>query len=161
VSRDRLGGPMRRHSAFRPAPRDWRSLAFALIVLCSTPAHAQIGGTISGYVHDQAGGVMPGVTVTAESAGQQLLRSAESNATGFFDLQAHLRRQSRNRRLRDPGSQGRRGHGRRERAPGFLAARRRSRRECDRPTWPFSATSTSGPACACNCAASSSTPSIR
>ncbi len=81
---------MCKHSGFRPAPRDWRSLppAFALIVLCSTPASAQVAGTISGYVHDQAGGVMPGVTVTAESAGQQRIRSTESNATGFFDLQA-------------------------------------------------------------------------
>ena len=81
---------MCKHSGFRPAPRDWSSLppAFALIVLCSTPASAQVAGTISGYVHDQAGGVMPGVTVTAESAGQQRIRSTESNATGFFDLQA-------------------------------------------------------------------------
>src|SRR5439155_17165046 len=83
-------GPMSKHSGFRPAPRDWRSLppAFVLIVLCSTPAHAQVAGTISGYVHDQAGGVMPGTIVTAESAGRQLVRSTESNATGFFDLQA-------------------------------------------------------------------------
>ena len=31
---------------------------------------------------------MPGTIVTAESAGRQLVRSTESNATGFFDLQA-------------------------------------------------------------------------
>ena len=50
--------------------------------------HAQVTGTISGYVQDQGGGVLPGATVTAESAGQQLVRSTQTNETGFFDLQA-------------------------------------------------------------------------
>ena len=65
------------------------ALAIALIVLFHpTALHAQVTGTISGYVQDQGGGIMPGATVTAESAGQQLVRSAHTNATGFFDLQA-------------------------------------------------------------------------
>jgi hypothetical protein len=64
----------------------WRvSLA---VLLGPTALHAQVAGTISGYVQDQGGGAMPGATVTAESAGQQLVRSAVTNATGFFDLQA-------------------------------------------------------------------------
>jgi hypothetical protein len=49
---------------------------------------AQVTGTISGYVQDQGGGVVPGATVTAESSGQQLVRSAQTNAGGFFDFQA-------------------------------------------------------------------------
>jgi hypothetical protein len=49
---------------------------------------AQVTGTISGYVQDQAGGVVPGATVTVESAGQQLSRSVRTNAMGFFDLLA-------------------------------------------------------------------------
>jgi hypothetical protein len=82
---------MRKHRSFCRAPRDWGSLRLvsALIVLCCpTAAHAQVGGTISGYVQDQAGGVLPGATVTAESAGRQLIRSTQANSTGFFDLQA-------------------------------------------------------------------------
>jgi hypothetical protein len=65
------------------------ALLFALVVVCSSlSVHAQVGGTISGYVQDQGGGVMPGATVTVESSGQQLVRSALTNASGFFDLQA-------------------------------------------------------------------------
>jgi hypothetical protein len=32
--------------------------------------------------------MVPGATVTAELTGQQLVRTAQSNETGFFDLQA-------------------------------------------------------------------------
>jgi Carboxypeptidase regulatory-like domain/TonB-dependent Receptor Plug Domain len=72
---------MRQHSSF--------GLLFAFIVLFSPfSLHAQVAGTISGYVQDQGGGMVPGATVTAESAGQQLVRSTQTNATGFFDLQA-------------------------------------------------------------------------
>jgi hypothetical protein len=53
-----------------------------------TAAQAQVTGTVSGYVQDQAGGMMPGATVNVESAGQQLVRSTQTNASGFFDLQA-------------------------------------------------------------------------
>src|SRR5688500_1210666 len=51
-------------------------------------AHAQVTGTISGYVQDQSASMVPGATVTAELTGQQLVRSTQSNETGFFDLQA-------------------------------------------------------------------------
>ena len=64
------------------------ALAFALIVLfLPASLHAQVTGTISGYVQDQGAGSVPGATVTAELAGQQLVRSTQSNETGFFDLQ--------------------------------------------------------------------------
>jgi hypothetical protein len=60
-----------------------------LAVLCGpAPLEAQVAGTISGYVQDQSGATLPGATVTAASAGQQLVRSTVTNASGFFDLQA-------------------------------------------------------------------------
>jgi Carboxypeptidase regulatory-like domain/TonB-dependent Receptor Plug Domain len=71
-----------------PASR-WCAVVVTLMGLAaSSMAHAQVAGTISGYVQDQAGGAMPGATVTVESAGQQLVRTTQTNATGFFDLQA-------------------------------------------------------------------------
>jgi hypothetical protein len=81
---------MRKHSSLRRAAGLGSvRLVSALIVLsCPAAAHAQVNGTISGYVQDQAGGVLPGATVTAESGGQQLVRSTQTNSTGFFDLQA-------------------------------------------------------------------------
>jgi Carboxypeptidase regulatory-like domain len=63
-------------------------LIVSLAMLCGpTTSLAQVAGTISGYVQDQGGGVMPGATVTVESAGQ-LVRTTVTNPTGFFDLQA-------------------------------------------------------------------------
>ena len=73
------------------AQRGWASMGVMvafLVFLHSSALHAQVAGTISGYVQDQGGGAMPGVTVTLESAGRQLVRSTHTNATGFFDLQA-------------------------------------------------------------------------
>ena len=64
-------------------------LTAGLTILWGAPSvRAQVAGTISGYVQDQGGGAMAGATVTVESAGQQLVRTATTNATGFFDLQA-------------------------------------------------------------------------
>ena len=64
-------------------------LTVGLTILLGAPSvQAQVAGTISGYVQDQGGGAMPGATVTVESAGQQLVRTTTTNATGFFDLQA-------------------------------------------------------------------------
>ena len=64
-------------------------LAIALIGLFHPASlHAQVTGTISGYVQDQGAGRVPGATVTAELVGQQLVRSTQSNEAGFFDLQA-------------------------------------------------------------------------
>jgi hypothetical protein len=52
------------------------------------PLYAQVGGTLSGYVQDSSGAAIPGATVTAESEGGRLVRSATTNTTGFFDFQA-------------------------------------------------------------------------
>ena len=64
-------------------------LAFAVIVLfCSGVARAQSGaGGLTGYVKDQQGGVLPGVTVTA--TGPELLApvSAVTDTAGYYRLQ--------------------------------------------------------------------------
>ena len=68
-------------------PRTASALTFVCLFLPATSI-AQVTGTISGYVQDQGAGMVPGATVTAELVGQQLVRSTQSNETGFFDLQA-------------------------------------------------------------------------
>ena len=82
---------MRNESSVRPAAWKLASARGVLVLtclLCPVIVQAQVTGTISGYVQDQAGGVVPGATVTVESAGQQLSRSVRTNAMGFFDLLA-------------------------------------------------------------------------
>src|SRR5688572_33275759 len=65
------------------------ALAIAFVfLLIPVGLRAQVTGTISGYVQDQDAGRVPGAVVTAELTGQQLVRSTQSNETGFFDLQA-------------------------------------------------------------------------
>ena len=49
---------------------------------------AQVAGTISGYVRDESGAVIPGADVKATMIGQQLTRSAVTDETGFFNLLA-------------------------------------------------------------------------
>ncbi len=49
---------------------------------------AQVAGTISGYVRDESGAVIPGAEVKATMVGQQLMRSAITDETGFFNLLA-------------------------------------------------------------------------
>jgi hypothetical protein len=81
---------MRKEGSLSRAHRAWScGWILALAVLAGPlTAHAQVSGTISGYVTDQGGGVMPGATITAELTGQQLVRTTQTNAMGFFDLQA-------------------------------------------------------------------------
>ncbi len=49
---------------------------------------AQVAGTISGFVRDESGAVIPGADVKATMIGQQLTRSAITDETGFFNLLA-------------------------------------------------------------------------
>src|SRR6185295_8592900 len=59
------------------------SVALILCVLSVLPAGAQIhGGTISGTVTDQQGGVLPGVAVTAQ--GVDATREFTTDAIGQF-----------------------------------------------------------------------------
>jgi len=59
------------------------SLALAMIVSCALPAVAQIqGGSISGTIKDEQGGVLPGVTVTAQ--GVDATQTFVTEATGEY-----------------------------------------------------------------------------
>src|SRR5688572_30827722 len=49
---------------------------------------AQVAGTISGFVRDESGAVIPGAEVRATMIGQQTTRSAITDETGFFNLLA-------------------------------------------------------------------------
>ena len=98
---------MRIESSLFPAASQSRSAVWVLMLAylwCPASAVAQVTGTISGYVQDQGGGVVPGATVTAESSGQQLVRSAQTNA---------------GRVLRPPGAAARTLHGQGRDCSGF------------------------------------------
>src|SRR3954467_14086569 len=59
------------------------SIVAVLIVALALPAFAQIqGGSISGTIKDEQGGVLPGVTVTAQ--GVDATQSFVTEATGEF-----------------------------------------------------------------------------
>src|SRR3954465_2970727 len=60
-----------------------RFLVFFALTVC---LHGQVAGTISGFVKDQSGAVVPNAVVTAVLTGQQLTRTALSDSTGFFNL---------------------------------------------------------------------------
>src|SRR5689334_7144466 len=51
-------------------------------------AVAQVAGTISGFVNDASGAPVPTAKVTALLVEQQIQRTAESNAEGFYTLNA-------------------------------------------------------------------------
>jgi hypothetical protein len=61
--------------------------ALALLFLSSNVL-AQVTGTISGYVKDPSGALIPGVEVTATSAGQHASQTAHSDAEGFYNFPA-------------------------------------------------------------------------
>jgi hypothetical protein len=66
-------------------------LSIGLLALCFPGGlSAQITGTISGFVRDPSGAVVPGATVTAVLTQQGVSRRAESNAGGFYSFQALL-----------------------------------------------------------------------
>src|SRR5438128_1420987 len=59
----------------------------ALLGLSVAPASAQTGdGSLRGYVRDQQGGVLPGVTVTATSPSLLAPVSAVSDTAGYYRL---------------------------------------------------------------------------
>jgi hypothetical protein len=73
---------MRQHSRAAVA-----SLALVLS-LCASDAAAQIAaeGTIRGYVKDEQGGVLPGVTLTATTPAASTAFTARTDADGFYRL---------------------------------------------------------------------------
>jgi hypothetical protein len=49
---------------------------------------AAVTGTISGFVRDPTGAVMPGVSVTAKMVEQQITRTVQTNSEGYYTLVA-------------------------------------------------------------------------
>jgi hypothetical protein len=63
------------------------SLACCLLVLSSTPASAQtVVGRVSGTVSDASGAVVPGAAVTVTNAATNLVRTAATDADGFYTV---------------------------------------------------------------------------
>jgi hypothetical protein len=65
---------------------------FLALVVLNLPGalHAQVTGTISGYVTDPSGAAVPQVKVTATLVQQNVTRTTESNAEGFYNFPALL-----------------------------------------------------------------------
>ncbi|MGH9719813.1 MAG: carboxypeptidase regulatory-like domain-containing protein, partial [Bryobacteraceae bacterium] len=59
-----------------------------LVALSTVAAHAQVAGTISGYVKDQTGAIVANANIQAVLTGQQLTRSAVTDPTGFYNMLA-------------------------------------------------------------------------
>jgi hypothetical protein len=66
------------------------SRCFVLVsaLFAASALQGQVAGTISGYVRDTSGAVVPGAVITAVSTEQQLTRSVVSDGTGFYNLLA-------------------------------------------------------------------------
>jgi hypothetical protein len=60
--------------------------AIAAFLGIAIALHAQVAGTIGGFVKDPSGSVLPGAQITAVLTGQQLTRTAVADSTGFFNL---------------------------------------------------------------------------
>src|SRR5438874_8425413 len=68
-------------------PRLLQAILAALLALSAIPASAQTGdGSLRGYVRDQQGGVLPGVTVTVKSLDLLAPVSAVSDTAGYYRL---------------------------------------------------------------------------
>ncbi len=63
-------------------------LCLALSLALMPPASAQTLGSIEGYVTDDTGAALPGVSVDAKNTETGGRRSAISNAAGFYNLDA-------------------------------------------------------------------------
>jgi hypothetical protein len=74
--------------------RSWGPIAGSIIatfaVTLATPLHAQVTGTISGYVTDPTGAAIPQAGVTATLVQQNITRTVESNTEGFYNFAALL-----------------------------------------------------------------------
>src|SRR5947209_8483110 len=78
------------------SPKRWLPTAYRFLLACAfalcvgaVAAMAQADSTtanLSGFVRDPAGAVVPGATVTARNAEKNVVRSAASNADGFYQL---------------------------------------------------------------------------
>ncbi len=61
-------------------------LAFLIVLVTSSLAHAQVGGSVSGTVKDQTGAVIPGVSVTATNTINGTRFDTTTNGQGSFSF---------------------------------------------------------------------------
>lgn len=66
------------------------ALILSLVLMSASYVVAQSTGTISGYVHDASGAVLPNTTVTALMTEEQTSRTMQTNAKGFYNFTAML-----------------------------------------------------------------------
>ena len=64
------------------------NLLAAALLLLPYNLPGQVAGSISGYVKDPSGAVLPHAAVRAVSTEQQLVRTTDSDQTGFYNLLA-------------------------------------------------------------------------
>jgi hypothetical protein len=76
------GGTVKTRRAWRTAA----AFALALAGLLPPTVHAQATGSIAGFITDQSGAVLPGVTVVATSAATGQIRSAVSGEDGHVSI---------------------------------------------------------------------------
>src|SRR5205809_3906934 len=62
------------------------TLTFCAIIFTVSTLHAQVAGTISGFIKDQTGAIVPGANVTAVLIGQQLTRTTQLDSSGFYNM---------------------------------------------------------------------------
>jgi Carboxypeptidase regulatory-like domain/TonB dependent receptor-like, beta-barrel len=60
----------------------------SLLTIVPMRLHAQVTGSVSGYVKDQTGAAVPGAKVTATLVSQSVSTSTTSNAEGFYQFTA-------------------------------------------------------------------------
>ena len=68
----------------------WRCAFPVLTILAAlsvtSSLGAQVAGSIAGFVRDPSGAAVPDATITAVLTGQQLARTANPDATGYYNL---------------------------------------------------------------------------
>ena len=80
----------RRNASSQRRLRNSRGRAELAVLICShVPSSAQTAtANINGYVRDTSGPPLPNATVTAQMMEQQVVRTAETNAEGFYNCLA-------------------------------------------------------------------------
>ncbi|MBI3697755.1 MAG: carboxypeptidase regulatory-like domain-containing protein, partial [Acidobacteria bacterium] len=57
-----------------------------LLIILAVPLFAQTKGTISGYVKDRTGAVVPNTNITVTHEGTRAVRTTTSDGIGFYQV---------------------------------------------------------------------------
>lgn len=69
-----------------PARVPWLFAALVLLVLCSVPAFAQFGASLSGTILDPSEAAIQGAGVTITNLGTHQIQTATTNGTGYYSF---------------------------------------------------------------------------